>query len=125
AVRREAAAALEQLGPRGAGALLPLFDALRGDDMLVRTHAIVALGRFGSISPRPLTDALHSAHVPTRRRAAGPAAPQMPAAAAAAPLLIAALEDPDEGVRANAGRGLAALGTTAVYTPTERISTEL
>ena len=39
--------------------------------------------------------------------------------------LARALEDPDEGVRANAGRGLAALGTTAVYGPTERTATDL
>src|SRR4051794_38716480 len=66
-VRREAAAALEQLGPKAAGALLPLLAALRDDDLLVRTHAVVALGRLGSISTRPLTDALHSANVLTRR----------------------------------------------------------
>jgi HEAT repeat protein len=49
----------------------------------------------------------------------------MPEAASAARLLVAALDDPDEGVRANAGRGLAALGTTAVYGPIERTATEL
>ena len=125
AVRREAAAALEQLGPKAAGALLPLLAALRDDDMLVRTHAIVALGRLGSISTRPLTDALQSANVLTRRGAAGALALQMPEAASAAPMLVAALDDPDEGVRANAGRGLAALGTTAVYKPTERATTGL
>ena len=125
AVRREAAAALEQLGPKAAGALLPLLAALRDDDMMVRTHAVVALGRLGSISTRPLTDALHSANVLTRRGAAGALALQMPFAASAAPLLVAALDDPDEGVRANAGRGLAALGTTAVYGPNERPATDL
>ena len=124
-VRREAAAALEQLGPKAAGALLPLLGALRDDDMMVRTHAVVALGRLGSISTRPLTDALHSANVLTRRGAAGALALQMPLAASAAPLLVAALDDPDEGVRANAGRGLAALGTTAVYGPNERTTTDL
>src|SRR5947208_3487666 len=85
AVRREAAAALEQLGPKAAGALLPLLEALRDDDMLVRTHAIVALGRLGSISYRPLTDALRSPNVMTRRGAAGALALQLPDAAAAAP----------------------------------------
>jgi len=125
AVRREAAAALEKLGPRAAGALLPLLAALRDDDMLVRTHAIVALGRLGTISYRPLTDALQSANVLVRRGAAGALALQMPDAAAAAPLLMTALDDPDEGVRANAGRGLAALGTRAVYGPSERTTTEL
>jgi len=125
AVRREAAAALEQLGPKAAGALLPLLAALRDDDLLVRTHAVVALGRLGSISTRPLTDALQSANVLTRRGAAGALALQMPEAASAARLLVAALDDPDEGVRANAGRGLAALGTTAVYGPIERTATEL
>jgi len=125
AVRREAAAALEELGPKAAGALLPLLAALRDDDMLVRTHAIVALGRLGAISTRPLTDALQSANVLTRRGAAGALALQMPVAASAAPLLVAALDDPDEGVRANAGRGLAALGTTAVFGPSERTATDL
>jgi HEAT repeat protein len=125
AVRREAAAALENLGPRAAGALLPLLGALRDEDMLVRTHAIVALGRLGTVSYRPLTDALQSANVLVRRGAAGALALQMPDAAAAAPLLISALDDPDEGVRANAGRGLAALGTTAVYGANERTTTEL
>ena len=119
AVRREAAAALEQLGPRAAGALLGLLEALRDDDMLVRTHAIVALGRLGSISYRPLTDALRSPNVMTRRGAAGALAVQMPEAAAA-PLLLAALDDPDEGVRANAGRGLSKLGTNAAFVATER-----
>jgi HEAT repeat protein len=124
-VRREAASALERLGPRAAGALLPLLAALRDDDMLVRTHAIIALGRLGSVSTRPLTDALQSANVLTRRGAAGALALQMPDAASAAPLLLAAMEDPDEGVRANAGRGLATLRTTAVYSWTERGMTDL
>ena len=120
AVRREAAAALEKLGPRAAGSLLRLLEAMRDDDMLVRTHAIAALGRLGSISYRPLTDALRSSNVLTRRGAAGALALQMPDAAAAAPLLLAALDDPDERVRANAGRGLSRLGTNAAFLASER-----
>jgi hypothetical protein len=80
AVRRDASAALGNLGGDGEAALPALARALEDDDASVRQAAADALGRIG------------------------------PGAAAAVPALTEALADPDAGVHASAAEALAAIG---------------
>ena len=108
ALALESAALLGRLGPAAEKAVPTLARAAAGRDEEVRTAASSALTAIGSPAGLWLAGALRSASPSSRAGASRVLSEMVPPPAEAAEALAAALEDPDEKVRGNAARALAA-----------------
>ncbi|MBZ5590117.1 MAG: serine hydrolase, partial [Acidobacteriia bacterium] len=112
-VRRGAAEALAEPGPKAAQAIPDLINALRDLDPAVRWHSAVALGSIGPEAVAPLIGALRKGDGTTRGGAALALARIGPRAKAALWPLVDALIDRDATIRERAAEALGALGPDA------------
>jgi HEAT repeat protein len=116
AVRRGAARALGNMGPKAAEAVPDLVEALQDIDTDTRVEAASSLGNIGpaasSAAPH-LGRAVKDAEPPVSRTAAYALGRIGPAAKAAVPDLIVALKHKDQFTRSNAAQALGRIGPVA------------